>query len=115
MVVIIWGFHFPILDESFSDIHLQMMLLSNVSLFSFQIMFRYTVGTVIGGILVATVMTGIVSFFVTAINTNTFPPIMHEWVRAWMLAWAIGTPGVIILSPIFRYIGIKFSDDPRDN
>ena len=78
-------------------------------------MFRYTVGTGIGGILVATVMTGIVSFFVTAINTNTFPPILHEWVRAWMLAWAIGTPGVIILSPIFRYIGIKFSDDPRDN
>ena len=44
-------------------------------------MFRYTVGTIIGGILVATVMTGIVSFFVTAINTNMFPPIMHEWVR----------------------------------
>ena len=38
-------------------------------------MFRYTVGTIIGGILVATVMTGIVSFFVTAINTDTFPPI----------------------------------------
>ena len=34
MIVIIWGFHFPILDESFSDIHLQMMLLA-MSLFSF--------------------------------------------------------------------------------
>mgnify|MGYP005717333619 CR=1 FL=1 len=65
-------------------------------------MFRYTVGTVIGGILVATVMTGIVSFFVTAINTDTFPPILHEWVRAWMLAWAIGLSLIHISEPTRR-------------
>ena len=36
MVVIIWGFHFPILDESFSDIHLQMMLLAMSLYFLFK-------------------------------------------------------------------------------
>jgi hypothetical protein len=32
-----------------------------------------------------------------------------------MLAWAIGTPGVLMLSPLSKNIGIAFSDDPRDN
>ena len=36
MVVIIWGFHFPILDDSFSDIHLQMMLLAMSLYFLFK-------------------------------------------------------------------------------
>ena len=36
MIVIIWGFHFPILDESFSDIHLQMMLLAMSLYFLFK-------------------------------------------------------------------------------
>ena len=36
MVVIIWGFHFPILDEGFSDIHLQMMLLAMSLYFLFK-------------------------------------------------------------------------------
>ena len=36
MVVIIWGFHFPILDESFSDIHLQMTLLAMSLYFLFK-------------------------------------------------------------------------------
>ena len=77
-------------------------------------MFNQTIGTVISSILIATVMTGIVSFFVTSINTNQFPPLLSEWIRAWMLAWAIGTPGVLLLSPFFKNLGISFSDDPRD-
>ena len=36
MIVIIWGFHFPVLDESFSDIHLQMMLLAMSLYFLFK-------------------------------------------------------------------------------
>ena len=36
MIIIIWGFHFPILDESFSDIHLQMMLLAMSLYFLFK-------------------------------------------------------------------------------
>ena len=36
MVVIIWGFHFPILDHSFSDIHLQMSLLAMSLYFLFK-------------------------------------------------------------------------------
>ena len=36
MVVIIWGFHFPILDDSFSDIHLQMSLLAMSLYFLFK-------------------------------------------------------------------------------
>ena len=78
-------------------------------------MFNQTVGTIISSILIATVMTGIVSFFVTAINTGQFPPAMSEWIRAWMLAWSIGTPGVLLLSPLFKHIGVAVSDDPRDN
>ncbi|MFL2487836.1 MAG: DUF2798 domain-containing protein [Gammaproteobacteria bacterium] len=78
-------------------------------------MFKQTTATIISSILIATVMTGIVSFFVTAINSGEFPPNIYEWVRAWMLAWAIGTPGVLMLSPLFKNVGIAFSDDPRDN
>ncbi len=77
-------------------------------------MFKQTTGTIISSILIATVMTGIVSFFVTAINSDQFPPNLSEWVRAWMLAWAIGTPGVLLLSPLFKNVGLAFSDDPRD-
>ena len=36
MVVIIWGFHFPVLNESFSDIHLQLMLLAMSVYFLFK-------------------------------------------------------------------------------
>ena len=78
-------------------------------------MFKQTTATIISSILIATVMTRIVSFFVTAINSGQFPPNISEWVRAWMLAWAIGTPGVLMLSPLSKNIGIAFSDDPRDN
>ena len=36
MIIIIWGFHFPVLNESFSDIHLQLMLLAMSVYFLFR-------------------------------------------------------------------------------
>ena len=36
MIIIIWGFHFPVLNESFSDIHLQLMLLAMSVYFLFK-------------------------------------------------------------------------------
>ena len=54
------------------------------------------------------------SFFITAINTGQFPPNISDWVRAWMVGWAIGTPIVFFLAPISKKLGLYFSDDPRD-
>jgi len=36
MIIIIWGFHFSVLGESFSDIHLQLMLLAMSVYFLFK-------------------------------------------------------------------------------
>ena len=36
MIIIIWGFHFPVLNDSISDIHLQIMLLAMSMYFLFR-------------------------------------------------------------------------------
>ena len=59
--------------------------------------FLFTVATVISTLVLSTFMTGLMSFFITAINTGQLPPNISEWVRAWMVGWAIGTPIVFLL------------------
>ncbi|MEC8152616.1 MAG: DUF2798 domain-containing protein [Pseudomonadota bacterium] len=73
-------------------------------------MFKLTVATVISTLLLSTIMSGLVSFFITSLNTGDFPPKM----AAWMLAWAIATPIVFITAPFSKYVAKKLSDDPRD-
>ena len=76
--------------------------------------FVFTVSSVISTIALSTFMTGLMSFFITALNTNEFPPELSQWIRAWMVGWAIGTPIVFFVAPISKKVGLFFSDDPRD-
>ena len=59
--------------------------------------FTFTVATVISTLVLSTFMTGLMSFFITAINTGELPPNISDWIRAWMMGWAIGTPIVFSL------------------
>ena len=76
--------------------------------------FTFTVATVISTLVLSTFMTGLMSFFITAINTGQLPPNISDWVRALMVGWAIGTPIVFFVAPISKRVGLYFSDDPRD-
>ena len=76
--------------------------------------FTFTVATVISTLVLSTFMTGLMSFFITAINTGQLPPNISGWIRAWMVGWAIGTPIVFFVAPISKRVGLYFSDDPRD-
>ena len=76
--------------------------------------FTFTVATVISTLVLSTFMTGLMSFFITAINTGQLPPYISDWIRAWMVGWAIGTPIVFFVAPISKRVGLYFSDDPRD-
>ena len=77
-------------------------------------MFKLTVATVISTLLLSTIMSGLVSFFITSLNSGDFPPKMAAWISSWMLAWAIATPIVFITAPFSKYVANKLSDDPRD-
>ena len=63
--------------------------------------FLFTVATVISTLVLSTFMTGLMSFFITAINTGQLPPNISEWVRAWMVGWAIGTP-IVFFAVLFQ-------------
>ena len=76
--------------------------------------FTFTVATVISTLVLSTFMTGLMSFFITSINTGQLPPNISDWIRSWMVGWAIGTPIVFFVAPISKRVGLYFSDDPRD-
>ena len=76
--------------------------------------FTFTVATVISTLVLTTFMTGLMSFFIIAINTGQLPPNISDWIRAWMVGWAIGTPIVFFVAPVSKRVGLFFSDDPRD-
>jgi hypothetical protein len=75
---------------------------------------NFTVAYVISTLVLVTIATGLVSFFITSLNTNEFPPKLSSWISAWMLAWSVGTPIIFLISPFSRFLGQKLSDDPRD-
>ena len=77
-------------------------------------MFRLTVATVISTLLLSTIMSALVSFFITSLNQGKFPPDTSSWISAWMLAWAISTPIVFLAATVSKFIANKLSDDPRD-
>jgi hypothetical protein len=62
--------------------------------------FTFTVATVISTLVLSTFMTGLMN--------------ISDWIRAWMVGWAIGTPIVFFVAPISKRVGQYFSDDPRD-
>ena len=52
--------------------------------------FTFTVATVISTLVLSTFMTGLMSFFITSINTGQLPPNISDWIRALIQSEILG-------------------------
>lgn len=57
---------------------------------------------VVTGLLMGTMMSVIMSGFITLVNTGWDGDFMLRWLRSWAVAWVIAVPLAVMVGPIAR-------------
>jgi membrane protein implicated in regulation of membrane protease activity len=63
-------------------------------------------------VLTALLLTGIMTFVVSAISTFVAGGGTPKWMQAWVLSWAVAFPVMLVVAPIVRQIVGKLVQPP---